>query len=145
MSYDKRGCGKLPGVMVNHVDIAPTSLGLCGIKAPSWMEGVDYSHYRMKENPAYEEPDSAYLQGVVSPLHGETIDKPWRGIITKDGYKYACFENHEWLMFNLKDDPYEQMNLCHYSKNWPKLKELNEKLRQWIEKTGDSFSLPKIP
>lgn len=30
-------------VPINHVDIAPTTLGLCGIDKPDWMEGTDYS------------------------------------------------------------------------------------------------------
>jgi arylsulfatase A-like enzyme len=144
MFYNRRGCGKIPGVLINHVDIAPTSLGLCGIKAPDWMEGVDYSHYRMRDNPAYDEPDSAYLQSVIPTLHGDSVDKAWRGILTKDGYKYICFENHEWLLFNLREDPYEQVNLCNNSKYWGIMRELNEKLCNWIEKTGDSFNLPVI-
>jgi arylsulfatase A-like enzyme len=145
MAYMKRGCGKISGVPVNHVDIAPTTLGLCGIKVPEWMEGTDYSHYRLRDNPAYEEPDSAFLQSVIPTEHHDCVDKPWRGILTKDGYKYACFEDHEWLLFDLKEDPYELVNLCHNKKYWPLLRELNEKLRLWIEKTGDHFSLPKIP
>jgi hypothetical protein len=31
---------------MNHVDVAPTSLGLAGIAVPQWMEGTDYSHIR---------------------------------------------------------------------------------------------------
>ena len=58
MSYDQRGCGRIPGVPVNHVDIAPTTLGLCGIEAPDWMQGTDYSHYRLRTNPKRKEPDS---------------------------------------------------------------------------------------
>ena len=27
---------------INHVDIAPTTLGLCGIRPPEWMQGTDY-------------------------------------------------------------------------------------------------------
>ena len=29
--------------LINHVDIAPTSLGLCGLDAPEWMRGRDFS------------------------------------------------------------------------------------------------------
>ncbi len=144
MSYEGRGCRMVPDVPVNHVDIAPTTLGLCGIAKPQWMEGVDYSTYRLPKNAKPEEPDSAYLQSVVPTGHGYSIDKPWRGIVTKDGYKYACFENMPWLMFNLKDDPYEFVNLAHNIAYHHKLVELNNKLKQWVEKTGDSFAVPDI-
>lgn len=144
MYYDRRGCGRVPDVLVSHVDIAPTTLGLCGIEPPEWMEGTDYSRYRLRDNPVRDEPDSVYLQGCISPGHGETIDKPWRGIVTKDGYKYACFEGMEWMLYNLNEDPYEQVNLVHYGDCHALLTRMNEKLRHWIESTGDTFRLPEI-
>lgn len=137
--YGHRG-GRVP-YPVNHVDIAPTSLGLCGLEIPDWMEGTDYSGlYTGKK--AEEYPHSAYLQSVVPTGHGLSTNKPWRGIITTDGWKYACFENCSWLMFDRKTDPYEQMNMAHYPMYREKRNELQRELRQWVEKTGDSFIIP---
>lgn len=68
----------------------------------------------------------------------------WRGIVTNDGFKYIALENCEWLLFNLNDDPYEQMNLAHTVNYLPLLKKLNERLQVWIDRTGDSFRLPVI-
>ncbi|HHZ92580.1 TPA: hypothetical protein EYN65_19175, partial [Candidatus Poribacteria bacterium] len=56
--------------VINHVDIAPTTLGLCGIPVPSGMVGYDYSaHCIHPDAPEYKgppktnkEPASAYLQ-----------------------------------------------------------------------------------
>jgi hypothetical protein len=31
------------------------------------------------------EPDSAYLQSVIPTMHADSVDKPWRGIVTRDG------------------------------------------------------------
>jgi hypothetical protein len=45
-------------------------------------------------------------------------------------------------MFNLNDDPYEQMNLAHDLKYRVKREELNDKLKGFIEKTNDKFELP---
>jgi arylsulfatase A-like enzyme len=154
---------------INHVDIAPTTLGLCGIEAPGWMEGTDYSHYRLEkrrirshspeaesttstrlqpdvEPPSLyprdrgDEPDSAFLQ---VPMPREYIDKPWRGITTRDGWKYVCFERQAWLMFNLNEDPYELVNLGHNRQFAKRRKELNDRLAQWIDDTGDAFELPR--
>lgn len=140
--YDGRRNGRVI-VPLNHVDIAPTTLGLCGIEKPDWMEGTDYSHYRLSSSKEEEEPDSAYIQSVVPTGHPDSIDKPWRGIVTKDGWKYVCFEGLPWLMFNLNEDPYEQVNLVHNPLYSKKRKELNDKLRQWIIDTGDRFNLPE--
>jgi arylsulfatase A-like enzyme len=132
----------LKDIIINHVDIAPTTLGLCGIKKPDYMDGNDYSDVRRAGVSGYEVPDCAYLQSVIPIGQPETIDKPWRGIVTNDGWKYVCFEGIEWLMFNLNEDPYEQMNLAHDLKYKVKRKELNDKLKKFIEKTNDKFELP---
>ena len=145
MGYDNRGCGNYGNVPLNHVDIAPTTLELCGIPKPDWMEGTDYSYLRLCSNPKPETvPDSAYIQSVIPTGHAHSVDKAWRGVITTDGYKYVCFENMPWLMFNLNEDPYEQMNLAHNTLYRKKLVELNDKVRAWAEKTEDDFPVPEI-
>lgn len=143
LNYDGRRTGRIP-VPINHVDIAPTTLGLCGIDKPNWMEGTDYSHYRLAwRKPVQSEPDSAFLQNVIPTGHGDSIDRPWRGIVTKDGWKYVCLENTPWLMFNLNEDPFEQINLAFNSRYKKKRNELNDRLKKWIEDTKDMFTLPE--
>jgi arylsulfatase A-like enzyme len=139
--YDAWKRGRLP-VLSNSVDIAPTTLGLCGIKKPAWMTGTDYSHYRLSTSPAGPEPDSAYLQNVIPSGHPESINTPYRGIVTKDGWKYVCFENLSWLMFNLNEDPYEEANLAQNNGFIAQRKRLLARLKQWVAETGDTFQLP---
>lgn len=138
--YEGRVNARVP-VLLNHVDIAPTTLGLCGIDKPDWMEGSDYSHYRLRSRPEPSEPDSAYLQCVVPTGHGNSINKPYRGLVTRDGWKYVCFENTSWLLFNLNEDPYEQMNLAHNNRYRAERKKLIERLKQWVADTGDKFAV----
>lgn len=134
-----------PTVPLNYVDIAPTSLGLCGIEKPAWMEGHDYSHYRLQSREAARkpEPDSAYLQCVVPTGHANSINKPWRGLVTKDGWKLACFEGVSWQMYNLNEDPYELTNLAHNNGVTGERKKLLARLKQWVNDTGDRFVLPE--
>jgi arylsulfatase A-like enzyme len=139
-TYDGRRRGKC-NAPINHVDVAPTTLGLCNIDKPDWMEGFDYSSRRLAWRPAGSEPDSAFLQSVIPTGHGNSVDRPWRGIVTTDGWKYVCFENVPWLMFNLKEDPYEWVNLAHNSQYREHRKRLNDRLRQWIADTGDCFAV----
>ena len=56
-------------------------------------------------------PGSAYVQSVIAI--SREMNQPWRGIVTPDNWKYICLEHQPWLMFNLNDDPYEQVNLVH--------------------------------
>jgi hypothetical protein len=54
----------------------------------------------------------------------------------------VCFPGHDWLLFDLKDDPYELANLCHDMAYQQKKEELHALLQKWIDGTGDSFLLP---
>jgi len=136
----RRGISPAP---VNHVDIAPTTLGLCGLQVPEWMEGTDYSRNRVATRPEVEEPDSAFLQSVVPTGHGNSIDKPWRGIVTRDGWKYVCLPGQSWLLHDLNEDPYEQANLAHDPAFRAKRGALLERLRRWVKQTDDEFELPE--
>jgi arylsulfatase A-like enzyme len=130
---------------VNHVDIAPTTLGLCGIPVPDWMEGTDYSGLRLKSGGGGSDlPDSAFLQSVIPTMHGDSVDRPWRGVVTRDNWKYAVLKGQPWLMFNLNEDPFEQVNLAHNVQFRAKRAELQARLKEWIEKTEDNFELPAL-
>jgi arylsulfatase A-like enzyme len=131
-------------VPINHVDVAPTTLGLCGIEPPAWMQGTDYSGYRVYGRQVVDEPDSAFLQAVIPTLHGDSVDRPWRGIVTRDGWKYVVLEGQPWLMFNLNEDPYEQVNLAHNTVFAAQRRRLQDCLAAWIADTGDQFVLPQM-
>lgn len=133
--------GRVP-VPVNHVDVAPTSLGLCGIDPPDWMQGTDYSGYRLAGRTPSAEPDSAYLQSVIPTRHSDSVDRPWRGLVTRDGWKYVVLEGQPWLLFNLNDDPYEQVNLAFNTRYAQERRRLQDRLAHWVHDTGDHFTLP---
>jgi arylsulfatase A-like enzyme len=139
--YGLRG-GSAPAP-INHVDIAPTTLGLCGIDAPREMPGTDYSGYRIPGRPIQNEPDSAFMQLVKPTMHADSTDRPWRGIVTRDRWKYVVLEGQPWLLFNLNEDPYELVNLAHNSRYHAERRRLQEHLRDWIARTGDHFRLPE--
>lgn len=128
---------------LNHVDIAPTTLGLCGITPPDWMQGTDYSALRLGgEQPQY--PDSAYIQKNIETPNGYGTQKAWRGIVTRDGWKYVCFDDMPWLLYNTKQDPYEFHNMATNSMFSPMRKQLGDRLRRWVEETGDDFTIPQL-
>jgi arylsulfatase A-like enzyme len=140
--YANRG-GYLP-VPINHVDIGPTSLGLCGIDKPAWMAGTDYSGYRVHNKTVVNEPDSAFLQLVIPTGHAHSTDRSWRGLVTRDGWKYVVLEGQPWLLFNLNEDPYELRNLAHNRAFAHERQRLQDRLAAWISETGDQFVLPEI-
>ena len=139
--------------LVNHVDIGATSLGLCGIAVPDWVRGFDYSARCLKgatpasaaaEPTAAAEPGSAFLQQIPRKYHPHSVNRAWRAVVTRDGWKYVCTPGNDWLLFNVNDDPYEQANLCYDTVYQADKERCHAELRSWIERTGDSFELPDI-
>jgi arylsulfatase A-like enzyme len=133
-----------PECLINHVDIAPTTLGLCGIEAPDWMRGHDYSGHRLASRPQTADPESAFVQSVIPTGHGDSVDRPWRAVVTADGWKYVALEGQPWMMFNLNEDPYELANLAHNTRYARERRRLHDALTQWIHETGDEFVLPDL-
>ncbi len=135
-------------VMLNHIDIAPTTLGLCGIAVPQEMQGYDYSYLCKKESDGKPcgapPPTSVYLQQIPAKHHPHSINKPWRAVVTQDGWKYVCFPGVDAMLFNLNDDPYELANLCYDMIYQEKKEALHALLQAHIISTGDCFVLPDI-
>ena len=133
---------------INHVDIAPTTLGLCGLPVPDWMRGVDMSGLVDESRTgAASMPDSAFLQ-LVDPgfKYGFASDRerPWRGVVTADGWKYAVLEGQPWLLHNLNEDPYELANHALDGRYKVERRRLQDRLAAWMSETGDTFELPEI-
>lgn len=144
LAYEGYRCGATKQLL-NHVDIAPTTLGLCDLAIPEEMVGTDFSALRQDKAQELPEVDSVYLQNIIPTMHGDSTDKPWRGVLTADDWKYICLENQEWLLFDLQNDPGELINLAHNSDYQEVRVRLHRKLSDWIEKTKDDFSLPVLP
>ncbi|HWL54807.1 MAG TPA: sulfatase [Chthoniobacteraceae bacterium] len=130
--------------VLNHVDIAPTSLGLCGIAPPPGMVGYDYSGYCLpgKKADRAGEPDAAFLQQICAVTHPHRVDRPWRGVVTRDGWKYVAQPGHDWLLHHLGEDPLELANYVFDPAYRERLGMMRERLREWMDRTGDTFAVP---
>jgi arylsulfatase A-like enzyme len=139
--YDGHMTGT-PGTLFSEVDIAPTTLGLCNLPVPDWMEGNDFSGHRLRSRPRPKDPDSMYLQNVIPTGHADSVNTPYRGLVTADGWKYVCLPDQSWLMFNLIDDPYEQVNVAMNSLYRGERDRMINQLKKWVKDTGDKFAIP---
>lgn len=128
--------------MMNTIDIAPTTLGLCGIKTPLSMEGFDFSQHIL--NPSLvdtdKEPDAVLLQHIY-PKQFDCLDRPWRGIVTRDNWKYIVIENQPIMLFDLNEDPYELNNLVYLPQYKKKKEELARKLEILLNRAEDAFKV----
>ncbi len=133
-------------IPINHVDIAPTTLGLCGLSVPDSMDGTDYAPALRQSATRPSSPgvpDSAYIGIPVPTGHGDSTDRAWRGVVTRDNWKYVCLEGQPWLLFNVNEDPYELANHAHNTRYAAERRRLHVRLEQWVQETGDTFALPE--
>lgn len=135
------------GGLLSTVDVAPTTLGLCGIPKHARMAGFDFSPLVTatdRTDRTEETPESVFLQHTVRKLHPHTLDRPWRGVVTRGGWKYVCLEGQPLCMHNLNEDPFELNNLAFRQAYIQERKRLHGMLQGWIDRTGDQFTLPDL-
>jgi arylsulfatase A-like enzyme len=127
--------------LIGLVDLAPTTCGLAGVPIPEAMQGTDFSFIYRGEGKPDNVPDSAFAIVPIPTGHGPSPERAWRCVITKDGWKYASFENEPYLLVNINDDPYEMGNLAHRCREKAKRAEMAALLQSWCDRTGDSFQV----
>ncbi len=128
--------GRTTEAMLTHVDLAPTLLALCDLPVPKEMQGTDLSGVVLGTTD--RGPDSAYFQ-IFVPFVGDVTPRPWRGVRT-DRHMYARTQEGPWLLFDLKDDPYEQKNLANNPAYTDVKDRMEAKLVEWMKRTGDSWA-----
>lgn len=126
--------------IVSSVDVMPTLLGLCDIPIPSQLQGLDYSATFVGKSDT--ERDAAFLFNVHN---GGGPGTDWRGIRTKE-WTYAHHFSGDWVMYDLKNDPYQLKNLVDDPKFAAKKKELHKQLEAMRKNLGESRPLKgKMP
>jgi len=134
--------GKVTDALFTHVDFAPTLLSLCGIDVPPAMQGSDLSPVILgkpdQAGKSDQGPDSAFFQ-IFGPFHAGGVEFSWRGVRTQR-YMYARRESEPWVLYDLENDSYELKNLANDPNSVEIRETLEEKLAEWMKKTGDSWA-----
>jgi arylsulfatase A-like enzyme len=128
--------GRVSEALLTHVDIAPTLLSLCGLPVPGAMQGGDLSGVVLGRDE--RGPDSAFFQ-IFVPFAGDGTPRPWRGVRT-DRFLYARTGEGPWVLYDLKDDPFELKNLAGDPDRAGLRTEMEAKLTAWMDGTGDAWS-----
>jgi arylsulfatase A-like enzyme len=146
MRYPRRvKAGQRTRAMFSSVDVMPTLLSLCGVRIPSGVQGHDLAHVVTGKN-GQQGPDSVYLMnmGLGWPDRDRWVGC-WRGVRT-DRWVYARWHNekdHEPVLFDRKNDPYEMRNLAGNPKFAKIQQEMETRLKKWIADTDDPFDTGK--
>lgn len=121
--------------LVDSVDMMPTLIGLAGGEVPEGVQGRDQSALLLGKSRA--ERAARFL---LNTHCGAGPGSGWRGVWTKD-WVYAYHAVGDWVMYDLKADPYELKNLVDdppYTKKKTELRALTDRLRA---EAGDDCEL----
>jgi arylsulfatase A-like enzyme len=132
----KGGEGRSSDAFLSHVDLAPTLLSLCGLPIPATMQGSDLAKFVLGETE--RGPDSVFFQ-IFVPFAGDGTPFPWRGIRT-DQFMYARTEQGPWVLYDVKNDPYELKNLADSPAQSKIRAALETQLSSWMDRTDDSWA-----
>ena len=130
--------GRVVDEPINAPDLMPTLLGLCGIDIPPSVEGRDYSGIIAGTE---ELDDDAMLIACYAPF-GEWIrkngGKEYRGVRTRR-YTYVRDLQGPWLLYDNREDPCQQRNLCNDPQHAALQARLDQALQRRLDETHDAF------
>lgn len=129
--------GQEKQALLTHLDLAPTLLSLCGISVPAEMQGADLSPVVLGASD--HGPSSAFFQ-IFGPGGDNRLAHGWRAVRTQQ-HLYARTESGPWLLYDLENDPYEMENLVDTARGSATQRAMEDLLREWMRKVGDSWSL----
>jgi arylsulfatase A-like enzyme len=124
--------------LFNSIDIMPTMFGMCGLPLPHGLHGIDRSGELMGRKS--KDSDSIYLaldsEGSADEGRAAGAGGRWRAVRTRERM-YVMREGEDWLLYDVRKDPYQMKNLAEDRSLRNERQELKKLLGTWMERTGD--------
>jgi arylsulfatase A-like enzyme len=132
----------------NGLDLYPTICKMAGVSYDKSLPGVDVSSFFMKDSKQLKPERNYIVSEINQTTKGENGKVVFMGrMVVSERYKYFLFdggENREQL-FDLEKDPGEMKPITHSSKYENELVAHRQMLKNWIDKTADTFPIEAIP
>ncbi len=123
--------------LVSGLDVVPTILDYAGVEISSKIRGKSLKLL-------VENPDTTWRDYIVTELAIDPQDESKTARMITDGrFKYIVFSygKRNEQLFDLVSDPGENTNIAYSPAFTSKKNELKMKLEEWMELTGDNFSV----
>lgn len=132
--------GQVHDALIGTIDIVPTLLALAGVPEPNGVEGRDHSRLLL-ERP-FAERESMFLHITIGGK-STPFSAPWRAVRTRDHLfaVSAGLEQGDWLLYDLRNDPFEMENLVGHRAYRDRKEELRTLLDGWRAEIGDELDL----
>ncbi len=129
--------GKRCDTLTSPVDLLPTFCGLCGIKVPPAVEGIDLSRAWRGEADAVEQ-NAVYMMNFTYRFSYCQDGWEWRGVRTKT-HTYARFLDGKTYLFDNQRDPWQQNNLTSNDDNCELVAKYERMLQALMKKRNDKL------
>lgn len=136
--------GRHSDALISPVDLFPTLCGLCDVKVPRSVEGLDLSSALLGEDGAAER-DAALTMNFSCNFcffdlaRGESGEgNVWRGVRAKT-HSYFTYSNGRSELYDLRDDPQQMNNLAGTKAAGDVESQAKKRLAELLEERGDAF------
>ncbi|WP_165452800.1 sulfatase [Paenibacillus thalictri] len=161
----RHGKGEAVDALVSHMDLFPTICELAGLSKPDWLQG----HSLL---PILEKKADSVREAVFAEINHHVEYEPMRCVRTErykyirnygetaylmpnvDASEYRSFvgehgffhgEKPQEMLFDLYLDPMEKVNLAHEDKYRETKLQMEQKLGNWMQATGDPLLSGAVP
>lgn len=119
-------------------DLMPTLLRLAGLPVPKTVQGRDFSGCLTCQGDPADGVQLISCQAPFGQWPRSRGGREYRAIRT-DRYTYARDLNGPWLLYDNREDPYQQQNLVADPKAGRQVSKLDARLTALLKKNGDEF------
>jgi arylsulfatase A-like enzyme len=147
--------GRSVGGRLSQIDLVPTLLDLLGQPVPEHLEGLSRARV-LSDGATLAETGGAdafvewsgnewrpprKFEGGIPPEKWLEMRDIWRTVITAEGWKLNLSPTDQSELYNLNNDPYEQVNLFGDAGQRARVQDLTGRIRSWQERTNDQATL----
>jgi len=127
--------GQVSRELVSSLDLMPTLLDFAGLPVPEGLEGKSLK-------PLLTGQKTHLRNEVFSECCAVTGLGMGHRMVRTQQWKYMLSDVNEEGLFDLKNDPFEMNNLAQNSAAHQPLKQLRNKLANWMDRIGDTHERP---
>jgi arylsulfatase A-like enzyme len=143
------GRGRLIAGGWSHIDLVPTLLELMSQPVPDGLAGRSRA---AEVRGATAPPPNVFVQwnfnregdgerAATDEASKRAARERSRMIVTPDGWKLSLSDVDRCLLFNRRDDPFEQRNLYYRGGHQEVIARLRREILAWQQRTGDKLAL----
>jgi len=136
--------GRETDILFSAIDIYPSLCGLAGIPVPAHCVGRDLS--AAMRGDAVSGPETSFLMHIqklrASPAVA-AVTPLFRGVRTSQ-YTYAVADDGRWLLYDNREDPYQQHNLIGDASRRALMNDLDGVVLEWLKRASDPFPYSQL-